>query len=352
MSILKRFQSFLWDIDPGYFCLKQAIKTVLALLIALWFVRDQPILTKAMAGMSCAVSMQGAFAKTFSWRVGQVILFDLLYFASFCLGLLIRDSAHLKAIVLVLLGFTVNYCRRFGLQTNVAPFMIWLLCFVATILPFEATADAWRHIHGLVIGLVVAAIVMLVVFPENYQRLYVHNSNRFFKHLSRGLNELRRSLLLPERSFKLQRVMTIKDSLNRLLASNRGIDQSNIFDEKQENLIGQIMVCEYALTQAYTIMIETYRSLNIHQHFWSREIRLSLSLINKQISQWFASATMDKSYHVKAEAIQISFERFVQGVSREKITEPGLIIAILNLNLSLKFMVQQFERLLDLDHGN
>ncbi|KTC85230.1 hypothetical protein [Legionella brunensis] len=354
MLSFKRFQSFLWDIDPGYFSLKQAAKTILAILVVLWFVRNEPILVRAMAGVSCAMSMQGSFAKTFSWRVGQIILFDLFYFASFCLGLSIRDSANLKAIILALLGFTVNYCRRFGLQTHVAPLMIWMLCFIATILPFDSSAQAWKHIHGLIAGLAVSAFVMLVVFPENYRRLYIHNSNRFFKYLAQGLKEMRRYLLLPNLSldFEHQTFLRIKDSMNRLLASNRSIDQSDIFDEQHERLIGEVMICKYALAQAYTMMIEAYRSLRIYQHFWSPEIRLSLSLINKQLSQLFASAKMDESYIVRAKVFEISFANFIQKVNQEKITEPRLIMAILNLNLSLRFMIQQFNKLLEFSHAN
>ncbi|WED42405.1 hypothetical protein [Legionella cardiaca] len=354
MLNFRRLRFFLWKIDPGYFCLKQALKTILAILITLWFVLDESTVTKAMAAMSCAMSMQGAFAKKFWWRVGQVILFDMLYFASFILGLSIRDSVDLKAVVFVLLGFTVNYCRRFGLQTNVAPFMVWLLCFVATILPFNSSKEAWMHINGLIIGLIVSACVMLVIFPENYRRLYVHNSNRFFQHLANGLNEIRRYLLDPDITFDSRRpiLLRVKDSMNHLLASNRGIDQSDIFDEHQDGLVSEILICEYALTQAYTMMIDAYQDLRLHQHFWSPQIRLSLSLINKQLSQLFASVKMNESYLVKVKMVEISFSKFTQRVNQEKITDPHLLMAILNLNFSLRFMTRQFDKLLDFSHAN
>ncbi|CEK11671.1 aromatic acid exporter family protein [Legionella hackeliae] len=354
MFNIKRLQSFFWEIDPGYFRLKHATKTIVAILITLLLVNNESMATKAMAGVSCAMSIQGSFAKHYFWRIGQIIFFDLLYFASFSLGLLIRDSANLKAIALVLLGFAVNYIRRFGLQTSIAPLMIWLLCFMATILPFNSSAEAWTHIHGLIIGLVVSALIMLVIFPENYRRLYIHNSNRFFKSLAQGFNEVRRYLLRANSPIDFQRLTFVrtKDSLNRLLESNQSIDQSDIFDEQQENLISELMICEYALAQAYIIMIDAYRNLRIHNHFLSKEVRLSLSVINKQLSRWFYSAQMDKSYKVSAKKIEVSFDKFMQKVNEEQITEPNLVIAVLNLNLSLRFIVQQFDKLLDSSHAN
>ncbi|ASQ45142.1 hypothetical protein [Legionella clemsonensis] len=330
------------------------MKTILAILITLFLVQNESVATKAMASISCAISMQGSFAKHYLWRVGQIILFDIFYFASFSLGLAIREADNLKAIVLILLGFTVNYARRFRLQTSVAPLMIWLLCFMATILPFSSSAEAWSHIHGLITGLVVSAVVMLVIFPENYRRLYVHNSNRFFSSLAQGLNEMRRYLLLPGNSLDFYRLSFVrtKKRLNRLLDSNQSIDQSDLFDEQQENLISELMLSEYALAQAYIIMIDAYCHLGTHHHFLSKELRLRISKINKQLSQWFASAKMDKSYKVSAEQIEISFEKLIQTVSKEKITAPDLVMAILNLNLSLRFMVQQFNKLLDFSHEN
>ncbi|KTD12960.1 hypothetical protein [Legionella jamestowniensis] len=354
MLDLKQLNAFFWEIDPGYFRLKHATKTIVAILITLLLVRNESLVTKAMACISCAVSMQGSFAKNYLWRVGQVVLFDIFYFASFSLGLVIRDSANLKAVALVVLGFTVNYSRRFGLQTSVAPLMIWLLCFMATILPFNSSAEAWNHIHGLIIGLIVSAVIMLGIFPENYRRLYIDNSNRFFNSLAEGLNEMRRYLLLPKHSLNFYHYPFVrtKESLNRLLDSNQSIDQSDIFDEQQENLISELMLSKYALAQAYTIMIDAYRNLITHPHFLSKEIRLRLSVITNQLSQWFASAKMDKTYRVSAKRIEISFEKFLHTVSKEKITEPDLVMTILNLNLSLRFMVQQFDKLLGCKHEN
>lgn len=140
-------RAFFWSMDPGHFQLKQSLKTILAILISLWLMRDEAMITKLMAGAAAGFSMQGVVARTWMMRITHVIFFMLINSVAFSLGLLVRESPVGTAITLVILGFLVNYIRRFGLENSLAPLMAWVLCFLATILPFQHTADAWNHTY-------------------------------------------------------------------------------------------------------------------------------------------------------------------------------------------------------------
>ena len=352
MTQVKRLALFLWDIDPGYFRLKLAAKTVLAILIALGLVNDEPLVTKAMASLVCGMSMQGVNAKPFWSRVKQVILFDFAYFAAFGLGLFIRDHAEIKAIVLIILGFAVNYLRRFDLQHSMAPMMIWLLCFLATILPFSATSQAWTHLHEIVVGLVISALVLLFIFPENYPRLFVSNSNRIFKHLAVEMNNLRRHVLTADASmnFECLPFVYVKESLNHLLTSNQAMEQSDLFNEQQA-LITEILIHEYALVYAYSVLVEAYRMLRIHDYQLPQEIRIHLILINKQFATLFESLIMRTDYSVEAIKNAVSLSKLAEKINHETITNPMVVMILLNLKLSFNLFNQHVTALLRGDNA-
>ncbi|WP_028388926.1 hypothetical protein [Legionella fairfieldensis] len=347
MNAIKRFSLLLWDVDPGYFRLKHAMKTVLAILIALWLVRKDTMLTKAMAGIICGMSMQGIVAKPFFARVIQIISFNSACFSAFILGFMVRDLFYLKTLVLMGLGFTVNYLRRFGLHNSMAPMMIWVLCFVATILPFNATTSLWESVYGLLVGVSVSALVMLVIFPENYSVLFVNNSNRLFKLLSSGLSDLRRHLLMREGSYDLHftMFMRVKESMHYLLESNQAIEESTLFAEQQP-LIDDIMIQQYALVHAYTMIIETYRTLSVHEYKLSNSLLRAINRINKQFAFKFYSSKMNKTYYVTAKSMPVVLTKLSQAISREHITDPDLIMILLNLKLGFSLLNQHLNNLL------
>ena len=338
----------LWNIDPGYFRLKHAAKTILAILITLWLLRGEAQAFKLMACVVSGFSMQGVVAKSFISRLKQIIILDLAYFIAFILGLVVRDSVNLSAIVLVVVGFVANYVRRFGLQNSVAPMMGWTLCFFATILPFSSTSAAWNHIHELVIALIVSALVNGLVFSDNYPRLFVSNSNRMFKELAQSMRELRRYVLNTDESFIFAPLAFagITDTLTHLLESNQAMDESEVFSDlfsKQENQVGGILLQQYALVHAYMMMIDAYSTLSRHQHRLSRPARVGLSLIYKQFESLFNSMTMHANYSVKTERALVSFAK---RLTYSPPSEPATIIVLLNLKLSFNLLNRHVAQLI------
>lgn len=333
----------LWNIDPGHFRLKHAVKTIFAILITLWLVRNEAVPFKLLAGIVSGFSMQGVVAKAYSSRIIQIIVLDLAYFLAFSLGLLVHGSEIGSAVVLVIVGFFANYARRFGLQHSVAPMMGWSLCFFATILPFEHDA-IWVQVYGLVVALIVAGFVNGLVFPENYPRLFVANSNRLFQVLGQGMHELRRYVLgvhsddMPP-SIVFEGLTT---TLTRLLESNQAMDESEVFSSDSTR-VNTILLQQYALVHTYVMIIDSYRILYQHNHQLSKPARIGLSLMYKQFEKMFASMNMLPDYTVTS---MIGGVSLAKRLSYTPPTEPALIIVLLNLMLSFNLFNRHVSQLL------
>lgn len=334
MIYFKRWQTVLWNIDPGYFQLKQAVKTLVAILIALWFMRHETQLTQVMAAFAAGMSMQGIVATTWLSRFYQVLLFDSIYFGLFIVGLLIRDSQEWTAIVLVLLGFAVNYARRFGLQTSMAPMIAWMLCFVATILPFQSTTQALLHIYGLLAGLLIAAAVMMLVFPQNYRYLFVNNSNHIFKAISQGMLDVRRYLLLGAQAadFETLPFAKIKTNLNHLLDSNQTIEENCELDDQKK--VDDVLIHLYVLVNAYLMMLEAYRALHAKAYPLSRAGRCCLSRISKQFAHLLACVRMRGNFAVTGRSVKVDLSMLAEKFNELDLRDPALVIALLHLKLS------------------
>lgn len=348
MPIVKKIRNYVWDIDPGYFNLKLASRTVLAIVISLWLLRDEALLTKVMGAIASGFSMQGVVAKTWSMRFVHVVIFSLAYFAMFALGLVVRDSANLTAVTLVALGFCVNYIRRFGLDNSSAPMSAWVLCFLATILPFADAAEAWSHIYGLLVGLAVSATVLLFIFPDSYPRLFISNSNRFFKIMAEGMGELRRYVLMHEPSsmqFTDLPFVDTKITLAKLVDSNQTMQQSRVFADHEQQ-IHTILIHQYGLLNAYSLMIDAYQALWLNKQQLSRSSCLALSQISKQFNKLLQSMKMYSDYQIHAKSTRCFLPGLAKKLGHTPLTDPALVMVLLNFKLSFDLLNQHLAKLI------
>lgn len=320
----------LWNIDPGYFRLKHASKTIVAILITLWLMRNEALPFQLMSGIVSGFSMQGVVEKAGLLRISQIIILNVVYFLSFVLGLVVRDSVNGTAITLVILGFVVNYLRRFGLQTSIAPMMAWSLCFFATTLPFANTGVVWDHSYAVVTALIVSALVNAFIFPENYQRLFVVNSNRLFNALAQGMHEIRRNLVSSDQidAFQSSVFVGITEDMSHLLESNQTMEEDESFVKRSPN-VGDILLQQYALVHAYMMMLDTYRTLN--KALLSSEERLVLSELYEKFEHAFLSMKMRKDYEIISSDVWISLSSLGKKLTRAP--APESIIVLLNLKL-------------------
>lgn len=344
MHTLNQFRVYLWNVDPGYFNLKQALRTVLAIIISVGITYDKGILTSLLAGIVGGISVQGVVAETWILKLLHIVVFDFIYFAVFILGLMVRDSADWTALTLVVLGFFANYIRRFGLENSMAPMMGWTLCFLATTLPFSSTDEAWRHMYGLLVGFGVSAVIILFVFPENYSRLFVKNSNRFFQTLSSGMAEIRRYLLISNR--KTMHVTdlpfeSIKTTLMQLVNTNQAI-QLNRKTAKTEKQFSYIVSHQYALVHAYTLLID---ALWIHSNEMSRSAQLAISLVCKQFATLLAAIGMHADFTVSKDSSFCFLPDLAKKLGLAPADNPAVIMLLLNCKLGFELMNQHIIQL-------
>ncbi|KTD32696.1 hypothetical protein [Legionella israelensis] len=346
MNKLHRFLALLWNMDPGYIQLKRATKTVVAIIISLWITSDHSRNAMLVAAIGSGISMQGIIAKAFWQRIGQLILFDVCYFFAFILGLLVKNSPHLTALTLVFLGFTVNYIRKFNLQKSIAPMMFWLLCFFATILPFSHSMQHWEVLQGLIIGLAVSALVFLLVFPENYCRLFILNANRIFESLAIGLSDLREQLIrkTAPRNFENTLAFQQKELLTHLLESNQAIiDNLNVDDKSPMN---QSFLHQYTLISAYEIILDAYQSIWSEKKALPRYLLIAFSIINKNFAKVCQSTRMKKDYCIHIKHPLFSLEKWTDKVNISPLKDPNLIMLLLHLKLGFHLLNKQLTKLL------
>ena len=336
----------LWNIDPGYFRLKHAIKTIVAILFTLWIMRFEKMPFQLMAGIVCGFAMQGVIEKTGTSRIIQIVTLNFVYLLAFILGLLVRDSANATAIALIILGFVVNYCRRFNLQTSIAPLMAWTLCFFATTLPFTNTLDVWAHSYALVLALVVSAVVNAFIFPENYQLLFINNSNRLFRALSQGLHHIQQHLSLDsvdqnqKQTFHTTSLTHTMETLLRLLESNQTMEENQAFSQKNP-LISDILLQQYAIVHAYQMMLDSYRTFGAEG--LTPEEKAVLSNICLQFENIFSSMHMQRDYTIISKSPFVS----LASMSKKLIVNPSAesILFLLNMKLGFNLFNQHIKRM-------
>lgn len=345
MFFMTRVRAHFWNIDPGYLNLKLAFKTVLGIILTLLILRGHSLLTQLMAAIACGFSMQGVGGKTWGGKALHILVFDVIYFSAFVLGLSVRDYPILTAATLVTVGFFANYIRRFNLENSFAPLMVWILCFLATILPIPSAHEAYTHLGGLLLGLVVAAVVTLLIFPEDYPLLLIKNSNRFFKTLSAGFYEVRRYLLGYEKApgdFTQLRFVQIKKELTELMDINQTLQHSLVVQNKQH--LNEILVHQYGLLSAYSLMIEAYQTLLLNPQYLPRMFRLDLIRLNKKLANIFALVRMHQDWKItpQLDLCDVNLSSLTKAVPQDA----EIILALLNLKLGFAMAKKHLRHLL------
>lgn len=344
---VNQIRTYFWYIDPGYFNLKQALKTVLAISIALWWVWDQGVLAQAVAGIISGTSVQGVVAKSLPARLAHIVIFDGIYFTALVLGFLTRGHPHWTAILLVVWGFAVNYIRRFGLDNSKAPIMAWMLCLLATIIPIGDTVEVWALVYGVITGFIISAIIIICVFPENYPRLFINNSNRFFQNVAQGLEEMRCYVMASKEvtDFTSLAFVSRKAMLEKFLSSNQVLLQAHVFAQVQKQT-SHILRHQYGLLNAYALMIETYHSLWERKHHLSREGALALDFLNDEFTRLFSTMTVQSDYEVSTDTPSITLPSLAEKLGQISLTEPAIVMALLNFKLSFDLLNQHVTQLL------
>lgn len=353
MPSISQARTYFWNIDPGYFKLKHGFKTILAIALSLWLVNDGTTVTKLMAGTASGFAMQGAVAKTWTRRFLQVMVLDCIYFLAFTLGLVVHDAPDLTAVTLVLLAFIANYMRRFNMEWSVAPLTVWTLCFLATILPVDDVHEAWRHLSAVLVGFAVSAGIILLIFPENYPRLFINNANRFFHLLGQGLQEMRAYLLMPPEAVDFSRLpfVVTRQGLTALLDSSQAMQLGMVL-VKNERMIHTLLTGEYGLLHAYSQLIEAYHVLFINQYRLPLPARLAICHLTRQYAHFIADLEVGKQFDIVVLHQMSPIPNITKQLRDLPLVDPAIVTALLNMKLGFELLHYQLTKLDGGNNGN
>lgn len=342
-AIARHTRRFFWQIDPGYFRIKLAFKTVLAICISLWWTRDQNLITQLMACTASGFAMQGVIARDFSRRIVQVFILSISYFSAFMLGLWARDSTLLTALVLIIMAFVVNYCRRFNLRNSIAPMMVWMLCFVANIFPFPSKAAAIAHIDGLIKGLIVSAAVLLLIWPENYMRLFRQNSVFYFSLLRdhyRVCAHWLATLFIDEKALP---VKEMREELSYTIESNRTLERTQTIT-RNNPLMWNATNQQHALNQAFFLLTEALLSIYRKKELLPKSLIPLLVDLLYQAARLFDQLDINKKLELTGNVDQrISVNKLNQHLSKLDITEPQAVLNIMNVKMAIQLINQHIQ---------
>lgn len=341
-----RFYTYFWGIDPGFFQLQHALKSVFAISLSLWLVQDKSLSVVVMAGIASGISMQGFKGNTFLSRLAYVGALDAVYCAVFLLGFLVRGAPYWTGALLVSLGFVVNYARRFNFCNNRVPMMIWTLCFLATILPFSDLIRLPNLLGAIGVGFAASAMVILFVFPENGPRLFVNNSNLFFQDLAQGLFEMRRSMLFPEETlnFEKRSYVSQKMVLVRLLDSNQMLLKQGVF--KEEGMESHMLMNQYSLLNTYSLLVDATHALGERQCPLPRLAKIFIGRKCKKFAQIFSSMALHSSHQVVLKNTETLKTKLPEKLGQVLWTDPNLLMVLFQFKLGFDLFQQYSDKLL------
>lgn len=339
MGILRRVKTTVWIFDPGYLNLKQALKAILSILMVLYVLRKESFLIIVLSALVTGMALQGVVAKKWTAKLIQALLFDALYFAMTTLGFLIRHHPHWVTVILVLLGFLLNYLRRFGLEKSMMPISAWVLCFIPTIYPFNTVDSFWPYGQGVLLGLLISLVVLLFIFPDNERRVFIKNANLLFENLAQGLQEMRFALLqgLEQKKFADFPFVARKTKLDKLMDANLGMQTWDSLSPNDP--LPRLLRQQYALVHAYAFLLQIFYGLWQSQPVLARSTKLALCYMSKKMAQQFSNAYVNEKGDVLNRGGPLLLSRNLNLVS----TDPQLVMILINFKLSFDLLLK---------HGN
>ena len=187
----------------------------------------------------------------------------------------------------------------------------------------------------------------LFIFPQNDALLFVNNSNQFFKTLAYGLQEMRRYVLMSSEQVNFENLsfVIIKTTLERMLESNQAIQRDEIFDEEQ-NQIDHILMQQYGLLIAYSLLIDVYRSLWLNKNHISRSSVLALSYLSNQFSHLFTTTKISENYVVSVAYSPTLLPDLAKKIGKLSLVDSTFIMALLNFKLGFDLFKHHEKKLL------
>ena len=353
---LSTLQNAIWEADPGYARFKQACKTVLALLIVGLMTIRAPMPVTFFAAISAGFSMQAIVGGTRKAQIKFILIVFPVYFVCYTLGHFLKLNSLFSSILLVVLGFLAIYVKRFGPEFNFAPIIAWTFAFLGVILPKVDLPNIYIFL-SLILGFGVAGLIYLYVYPERKHRWFFYNINKFLDDYALTLQWLANLLIhKPSISQFITQRDYYRNHLFRITMFNADIAQSIVSNHNKEILrINKLYVKQYALSKILSMIMEAFETL------MRDEINLSDVVKSHLFTIFSVYATAISNLRIKRESENIQeivntlsimakyLDDFQNAIIKCIITKKQSMIPLVNLNLGLRLIYQNIQKLEQID---
>ncbi len=180
MKFLDNLWVELFFSDPGYLCLKQALKTVTALLLSVAFchfflenlIAPPFLIIFLMQAHQGKTKKQKMFTQALAFIVFTMCFFIGVYLKAY--SLLVFHSG------LILLAFLAFYVQRFGERFTRFPLFAWVMYFFALILPPQNSTQLWYNFIGVLMDFPITFILYFYVFPDSNKKIFFDNFRLYY----------------------------------------------------------------------------------------------------------------------------------------------------------------------------
>lgn len=326
----------MWRADPGNLRLKQACRTILAVLLSILITWNAAFLTRIFAGLVAGFCVQGIQGHTLRHRLLHVLLLSSAYMLVFTAGVLCNHHRVAASLLLAALAFIVFYLQKYTETVSFPPMMLWTCCYLATILPLPEAIEAARHLPALLIGCFCAILVALVIFPKNTREMFQENDDTLLSfardslhlclpHVAFGMS----ASTFSERYFEQKYRMLALLELSQTMLDTRGAAEL-------PPQAAQYLLCQYGLIKALSMLYESYEVIMAQQGKLPRQTAVALSRSLKKYRLLLSK--LIKKQPFKPQTVKKALASFNQHILELEIDDHSLITAIMNIKLAMNVL--------------
>ncbi|KTD78396.1 hypothetical protein [Legionella waltersii] len=346
MNIILNLRHYLLDLSPGIPAFKQASKTILGILITLFLLRNETLGLQLLAAICTGMSIQTVSATPFLLRLYQMIIYDLLFISVFYLGYFVKNSELLTIVFLTGLGFTVNYCKSYVLERSPAPFMIWLLGFIATLLPTQDFSNFTTPLLSFLYGFGVSIPFILFLFPPpDPLTLFQNNKKKLFLLLGQGISELMSPNFEKQNMKKdVYRIcQRLEKRMYSLLSLNqRLLDSIQLNRNKPHQL--KVLQISYALVNVYAMLVHSLNRINtVHL---SPDMNEAVHANSIQILNALSYLSSKRNIAFKSTMDSMTLINMMPMIVHQKMDQTEMISPLIQVSHCFELMKSQIEQLL------
>lgn len=296
-GIMNKLLLKLYANDPGWLRLKQASKTIIAILTTILVLTPANSVTTLCAGMFTGFAMQSHQGTTRQQQMITVLFAYPALTTTFLLGCLAKPYPPLSATLLVALGFIAFAVQRFGQRFMVFPIFCWALCFVGTVFPKQPYLQIAYDLSGILIAWFVTFIIYFYLWPKRPAKI-------FFENLRQYYSSYRKTLIWLARFYKkkdsaenfLQELPEKMQILRKTLLMNEAIYTSiSSTVIEVNNTINQQHLEQYAKSKALGMLIESTQQIAIMHIEFAEPIRKVILNLIKEYAKIFQSIKIDSN---------------------------------------------------------